>query len=78
MFLPVGERTDPPEHQLPSAVVDMLDELDALRKELDRIGFEICDADEQERETYRETQKRYIDRIEDLTDQLELYYGLTA
>lgn len=76
MFLPIGECTDPPAaDKLPAEAVDMLNEIDDLKREIRGIDYAVCDLDDDDRAPLLEDRERHVDRIDDLQNQLELYYG---
>lgn len=76
VFLPVGENTNPPERdRLPADAEDMLNEINDLRREIRYIDNAVCDLDDEEREPLFEDRERHVDRIDDLQNQLELFYG---
>ncbi len=76
VFLPVGESTDPPDRdKLPTEAEGMLNEIDDLRREIRGIDYSVCDLDDEERTPILEDRERYEDRIDDLQNQLELFYG---
>ncbi len=75
-FLPVGENTDPPDRdKLPVEAEDMLNEIDDLRREIRGIDYAVCDLDDEERASLLEDRERHVDRIEDIQNQLQLFYG---
>lgn len=76
VFLPVGESTDSPSRdKLPAEAENMLNEIDDLKREIRGIDYAVCDLDDEERAPLLEDRERHVDRIDDLQNQLELYYG---